>query len=509
MSHVFFRRAKVLAVFAGLSMVFCSVTVSAAPEPEQRMIDKRFGYSGRAIAAFDRPNSDLRDDGYAAAEQSDGKIVLAGVVALSDGRTGIGVARLLRDGTTDYTFAGPTTPGRYVLELGASTSTGAYAVAVQSDNKIVVAGWITGSAHNGENFLVVRLNADGTLDTSFGLSGRTAIAFDVAGNMNDWATGVAIQSDGKIVVVGNVQRGSVNDRDIGVVRLNPSGGVDTGFGTSGKTIVVVDRGGDNDAQATSVSLQGDGKIAIGGWASTSLNGKDVVAIRLLPAGGIDTGFGTASSGIAQINVPGSRPCLDDEALAIKAVSWTQVVPTVSTQRRLVLAGTSCVDNSGGMDDWDMLVVRLDDSGVLDTSFGGGSGYRLLAMDLGGFNRDLATSVIEYQQSSVLGGLFAPSHIVVGGSAYDARVPGDRGNQLAVQMIRWNGDRETNFGFGGKGYVDFDYGGSNYDWGNGMILTQSGAAVMVGTAERATGNDYDFVATRLILDRIFAGDQEND
>lgn len=507
MTTILSKSVRLCAVFA---IVLGSVSAWAAAEPEQRMIDKRFGYLGRATAVFDRPGSDFRDDGYAVVEQSDGKLVLAGVVALSGGRTGVGVARLQRDGAIDISFGEAATPGKYVFDLNPSTSTGAYAAAVQSDNKIVVAGWITGAAHQGENFLVLRLNANGTLDTSFGLAGRAVVAFDAGGTMDDWATGVAIQGDGRIVVVGNVQRFATHDRDIGVLRLNSTGGADTSFGASGKTIIVVDRGGDNDAQATSLALQSDGKIAIGGWASTSSNGKDAMALRLLSTGAVDTGFGTSASGITLFNLPGSRTCLDDTAHAITAVTWTQLaVPTPIVQRRLILAGTACVNNTAPAgEDWDFQVLRLRDDGSLDTTLNG-AGYRLLAMDLGGFNNDIATSVMAYNQSPLPAVLLPPTHIVVAGSAYDTRPPGDRGNQLAVQMIRWNGEREAGFGNGGRGYIDFDYGGNNFDWGNGMILTQAGKAVIVGTVERATGNDYDYAVTRIVLDRIFMGNQEND
>lgn len=501
-------RSRIQALSRGALAVLAAMLLSApalaAPEPDQRMIDWRFGSNGRMVIPFDE-GGNWRDDGYAAVEQADGKVVVAGVVELGGGRTAIGLMRLTRAGNLDIPFGGAGN-GRHVVDLGASNSTGAYAAAVQDDGKIVVAGWITGPAHQGENFLVMRFNANGTLDTGFGLSGRTAIAFDLGGSRNDWATGLAIQDDGKIVVAGNVQRGGADDRDIGIVRLNPSGGADAGFGDSGKLVVVIDRGGGNDAQATSVAIQRDGKIAVAGWVTTDSNGMDAMALRVLANGASDTGFGI--NGVVTFHM-GTRQCLDEQAMAIKAVSWNQIIPVVASQRRLILAGTTCWDTANGNDDWDGLLVRLNDDGSLDTSFNG-MGYLQAGFDLGGPNRDVITGIATVTLGEgLLSGLFPPNRIVVSGTAYDTRPPGDRGNQMAVRMLTWNGAPDPAFGQFGKGYIDFDLGSGNFDWSNGMILTGGHEAVLVGTTERDTPGDMDFAATRIILDRIFAGRQEND
>lgn len=479
-------------------------TAAAAPDPEQRMIDKRYGFEGRAWAAMDAPGGDMRDDGHAAAEQSDGRVVVAGTVSLSGGRTGVGVARFTRKGQADVTFG---SFGRFMLDLGGSNATGGLAVAVQSDDKIVVAGWISGPAHQGENFLVLRLEANGTIDTSFGLSGRTAVSFDHGGSMDDWATAMAIQPDGKIVVVGNVQRGGVNDRDVGVVRLNPSGGADTSFGNNGKTTIVVDRGGGDDVRVTSMDLQSDGKILIGGWVSTASNGRDMMALRLLANGARDTSFGPGTEGLVQTNLAPAS-CPHDEAADIKAVSWTQLVPNPSIQRRVLLAGSLCMNESNGANDWDFVLVRLADNGDMDLSLAG-DGYRTMPIDMGGANHDIATGVVTVNQSSLMAGFFPPSHILVGGYAKDTRTPGDRGYQMAFRMITWNGDNQTTFGPNGRGYIDFDLGASNDDYANDLIVTRDGTVLAAGTVRRGTGNDHDFAVARIVADRIHASDLEND
>lgn len=130
------------------------------------------------------------------------------------------------------------------------------------------------------------------------------------------------------------------------------------------------------------------------------------------------------------------------------------------------------------------------------------------MDLGGRNRDVTTGVVAYRTVSLLSPLFAPAHIVVSGMALDTRPPGDRGNLMAVQLIRSDGTRESHFGLAGKGYVDFDAGGSNSDDSNGMTFTASGQVMLIGTTERG-GTDTDFLVSKIIHDRVFADGVELD
>ena len=142
-------------------------------------LDTTFGSAGKVTANVVSGSSDI---GYAVAAQSDGKIVVAGS---SNGN--IFVARYLSDGSLDPTFG---TNGIVTTDLGGTDY--AYGVAIQSDGKIVVAG------QTGTDFALVRYNTDGSLDTTFGSNGWTTTDF----GGTDCAYGVAMQSDGKIVVAG-------------------------------------------------------------------------------------------------------------------------------------------------------------------------------------------------------------------------------------------------------------------------------------------------------------------
>ncbi len=128
--------------------------------------------------------------------QSDGKIVVAG----SSGNADFAVARYNADGSLD---------AMSVIDLGPSDE--AYAVAIQSDGKIVVAGTTyIGTTHD---FTLLRLNADVTPDTSFGM-GIVITDF----GYEDYGNAMAIDSDGKIVVVGHSNNGA---DDFAVARYWP------------------------------------------------------------------------------------------------------------------------------------------------------------------------------------------------------------------------------------------------------------------------------------------------
>ena len=126
-------------------------------------------------------------------------------------------------------------------------------VAIQPDGKLVVAG--TGGIHN--QMLATRLNADGSLDTSFGTGGVLGVDFE----SRDGAQALALQADGKIVLVGftNLNLGAT---DFAIVRLLPNGTLDPSFHTNGKQTVSFGGGATGD-EATGVAIQPDGRILVG------------------------------------------------------------------------------------------------------------------------------------------------------------------------------------------------------------------------------------------------------
>src|SRR5439155_8339942 len=140
-------------------------------------------------------------------------------------------------------------------------------VALQDDGKIVVAGDTLAPGNN--DFAVARYNANGSLDTSFNGTGKATADF----SQIDYGRSVAVQGDGKIVVAGDAEHG--DGRIFAVARFKADGTPDTSFNKTGK--VTTDFGG-GKAEARGVAVQSDGKIVVAGYASPN-NIENVALVR--------------------------------------------------------------------------------------------------------------------------------------------------------------------------------------------------------------------------------------
>ena len=206
------------------------------------------------------------------AVQSDGKIVAAGYASMTS--ADFAVARYNTDGTLDDTFAGSgTVTTDFFNELDY-----AQAVAIQADGKIVAGGLARMGTE--DVIAIVRYNPDGSLDMTFSGDGKAYTDFGLASEL----TGLAIQSDGKIVAVGGVY--PAGGAECAVVRYNTDGSLDTSFSVDGKVLVGF---GSTSSAAKAVAVQTDGKIVIAGYAVLS-TGVDFAVARLTSAGALDTTF---------------------------------------------------------------------------------------------------------------------------------------------------------------------------------------------------------------------------
>lgn len=189
------------------------------------------------------------DSAYSVALQPDGRIVVAGFY-FSGVSNDTAVLRYESGGRLDQTFAGDG-----IATRAFSTDTDeALAMALQPDGKIVIAGCIRNGAPN--DFLLARFDQDGGLDTQFGNNGSNIVPF--SGGL-DIGLGVAIQPDGKIVAAGFGNNGA--NADFAVIRTNANGLLDPTFGTNGKLLTMIGTGTD---LANAVAIQADGKIVVVG-----------------------------------------------------------------------------------------------------------------------------------------------------------------------------------------------------------------------------------------------------
>jgi uncharacterized delta-60 repeat protein len=261
------------------------------------------------------PRSEIRG----AAVLADGRIVVVGTAnRLSNAdNQDFAIARLNPDLTLDATFnAGGARPGVQLaaFDQGGDNLDQALDAAVQRDGKIVAVGLVRApAAYYGG---VVRLNADGSLDGSFGSSGR--VLFDSAPVVA--LSAVAIDRQQRIVVAGLV--GDFEDSDVYVARLRSSGALDTSFGGSG----AVRYGSADVDSARAVAIQSDGRILAAGTYGYATFG----VVRLLDDGSLDAGFGIGG--------------LSTGSFAAGGPTWTDGATAMALDGgRALIAGLSSID----------------------------------------------------------------------------------------------------------------------------------------------------------------------
>ncbi|MDS4056736.1 LamG-like jellyroll fold domain-containing protein, partial [Accumulibacter sp.] len=373
-------------------------------------LDTSFSSDGKlttSIGAFD-------DYGKGVAVQADGKILVTGYT-YNGSNDDIALTRYNSDGTLDTTFSGD---GMLTTAIGTSNDY-AYSVTVQSDGKILVAG----NAFMGTDydFVLVRYNSDGTLDTTFDGDGKLTTPI---GANDDYGISVVTQPDGKILLSGRSLPGASND--FALVRYNADGALDTSFSGDGKLTTSLTAGTDN---AWTMALQSDGRIVLGGWATPGAN-RDFGLVRYNSDGTLDTSF--SGDGIVTTAIGNGN----DDLYSI----------AVQADGRIVAAGFS----SNGSNN-DFALVRYNSDGTLDTSF---SGDGILTTAIGSA-ADEARSVA----------LQSNGRIVVGGSS----VVGN--NDFA--LVRYNTDGTLDASFATVNTLD---GAPTYTEGGAAVVLDADAAI---------------------------------
>ncbi len=266
-------------------------------------LDTSFNGTGKVSTAIGSGD----DEAWGLARQPDGKLVVAGD-SYDGSKYDFALVRYNPDGSLDTSFNGT---GKVTTPV--ASGGGANAVVVQPDGKLVAAGAST----NGSNYDVtlVRYNPDGSLDTSFNGTGKVTTAI---GPANDTATALALQPDGKLVTAGWTDNGS--NHDFALVRYNPDGSLDTSFKGTGKVTTAIGPGYDF---ANGLVLQPDGKLVAAGGSNASNN--DVALVRYNPNGSLDTSFngtGKVTTGIgASSDVANALARQPDGRLVAAGATW--------------------------------------------------------------------------------------------------------------------------------------------------------------------------------------------
>ena len=278
-------------------------------------------YNGSAQNYLVRLNSDGTKDSsfnigsginntpYSITVQSNNKLILGGAFTSYNGSTQNRLIRLNADGSKDTSF-----------DIGSGLNGAAYSTSIQPDGKILVGGDFTSYRGTTQNYLI-RLNSDGSKDTSF----------DIGTGLNGAVNTITIQPDSKILVGGAFTsfNGSTQNR---LIRLNSDGSKDSSF----------DIGTGLNEAVNTTTIQPDGKILVGG-AFTSFNG-------------------STQNRLIRLNSDGSKDSSFDIGTGFDSIVWSTLI---QPDGNLVIAGGFLQYNGSTK----MSYIRLKPNGAQDNSFG--------------------------------------------------------------------------------------------------------------------------------------------
>ncbi len=358
---------------------------------------------------------------------------------------------LAAGGDLDTTFSGD---GKQITNIGGALNNDyGRGVAIQPDGKIVVVGehFDTFGPGGMGNFAVARYLSTGALDTAFSGDGKLTT------NLGDFgqALSVAIQPDGKIVVAGNaIEVGGKGN--LAVVRYKPRGALDTTFSRDGKFLL--DDGVDDNGTYGGLAIQPDGKILICGYLNNGSN-YDIAVYRLDANGSLDPTF--KGKGRASVDFGMDDTCFD---MALQPDGKILVVAALE-------------------DDY-MKIARFNTDGTLDTAFSG-DGKQTISF---GSTYNLDATAIAVQEDG---------KILIAGTAYAAD------SFFAVARLKLNGALDTTFSGDGRQITNLGTNEHLYD----LVIQSDGKIVTVGSCGEDGSRDFALVRYRSTgaLDTSFSGD----
>lgn len=319
-----------------------------------------------------------------------------------------------------------------VVKTQVGTSAGARSVAVQTDGRIVVGGV------SDYDVSVVRYNVDGSLDNSFSNDG--VVTTNIAGRTDstDWVNGMALQTDGKIVVAGYSVTSGFPDYYLTMVRYTKDGNVDTSFNESG---IVELYGGSKNFFGKCIVLQSDGKILIAGSANIVdryTSGYGTLIVRFNTDGSLDSSFGY--NGI----------CIDDSTRGASGIA-------LQADGKIIIVGANNNDLQS-----DLCIARYNINGTLDLSFS---------------ENGIASTIIGNNSSGNSVQVQQDGKIVVAGSSSNSTT------SLDYALVRYNSDGSLDLSFSEDGLLTTDFS-SLQDEARSLVIQADGKILLTGETSYA-------------------------
>ena len=427
--------------WTGVGFIFCLMVFLALQRAEAaNPLDGSFGSGGKVlyeIGVFTTTTEDV-------AIQPDGKIVIVGHARGSDPSV-FTVTRYNADGSPDASFSGD---GRVSGAFTDYIASEAYAVAIQPDGKIVLAGKAFLNAFPYQAFGVARLNPDGSYDTSFDGDGRAIFSIATQG---DAARKIAIQPSGKILVAGDVyyNNPTTGPANTCTIRLNANGSLDTTFAVGGYAFA------DGYAFPTALMVEPDGKFYMVAGTSNANGYALALILRYNADGSPDTTFNGSGKLVTQ---------LTDSSSAGPSAAALQ------PDGKFIIGTSQLV---GGNEDYDFVVIRFNRDGSRDASFDGDG---TTAVSFGNWQDALLDMAIQ-----------PDGKIVAAGGKFNGQANSSSTQDFAMARLNADGSLDNTFGIGGKIVTPV---GTGNDCARAVAVQANGKIVLAGIAFAAPfGNTW--------------------
>jgi len=395
------------------------------------------------------------DEFFSVVLQPDGKIVASSKgYSSTSGTYDFVIARYNSDGSPDTTFNGS---GHVIVDFMGGFDE-ALAVAIQPDGKIVAGGLGSNAQHTVEDFALVRLNSDGTLDSTFGYGGKVTTDF---ADQAEEVSGLGIQADGKIVA-GGWAKDAAGNLDFALARYNSNGSLDTTYGSNGR--VLTDFAGSDDAIYRMRMLPDGRVLAVGATRASPTASGDFAIARYNTDGSLDASLSAGGTpGRITTDFMGGA----DYALALLPLA----------DGRFYVGGVA-FNSATGTNDFGL--ARYNADGSLDQSFGVYGKKGVVTTDFFG----------NWDQLMGLG--LQPDGKVVAAGHVKHPV---RGFEFGAARYLPNGDIDTSFGYGGRFTLDW-FGGA--DGAHDMLLQDDGKLLLAGDAYNPFHQSDDNALARVLI-----------
>jgi uncharacterized delta-60 repeat protein len=445
-------------------------------------LDPSFGVGGKDLLLYFGGAYIYSGNFVSVAQQSSGNLIVSATLLTGATNGDFAAMRLLPDGSVDPTFGNFGSSGAAVVAFDRSGSTFndvVQGVVVQPDDKIVLAGYVDGDSTTGIDMGIVRLNADGYPDPSFGSGGMTTVAFNlgtpgVAYALDDFVESVSLQTDGKILLAGGARTSTTNatlTQTMAIARLNGGNGQRDGtFNVDGR--VTVSFGGDIATAFGARQLADQSHILVVGGAYTvpGVTNADFALAKFDANGNLDPSFGVGGKTTFAFDVGGGK---NDAAFDFVELP----------SGALFVCGTVDANTPSNSD---FGCMRFLANGTPDPAFA----PVLIPFDLGG---DLADIGYRMTQDA-LGRL-----LVVG------LADGPLGDiDFAMARLFPDGTLDASFGVGGTAIYTSSVppAPDRVNGATGVLIEPDGRIVVAGLADSDGSSDYEIELVRLIGDTIF-------